>query len=740
VAQPTLLLTPNASRDRNGAVSLTYNGDVRVVQGQYGPAWSLESATTNVLPNSHAATSDTGWGNINSGVTRTWDNSVGHAYGTSVRYELSGDMGIQGGTLYTNALTVNEGEQWTGSMWVRTDVAGPVRILVREDASGAYTGKTYEVEANTWTRLDVQHTIVNGSASRLHVRVDRTNIASTMWLTEAQLEQHPFATSYTEGSREAAYINATHLLDRVNPHRGTILVRFRKTVNSTSNNYILWLGGHNIAGEDWTSLNTMGMNFYIAWRSGQEPTRANSPRPPLTLNQWHTGAHRWYDTSFDYRLDTSEWVTNSRDPIQGAFRNRMWLSYGSLPMNGELEAIAFFDDVLTDDEVQRLMDMPTSWTWENIQPPQVVTPRVRTGSMQLIPRVYKATRHNTLGEDITHAFTKGKVEFNPDRTIKWSLSLDTSEPDVVQPYVDFVAPFMTVVYDDGTEETSQMGLFNVVPPSQTITEETRTATLAGNDLTWLLASDVFENGYTVEKGTNVVAAVETVIRSVGLTRIVIAPTDKTLASTTSWKPATTKLEVINDLLNAIGYYTLYMTKDGMLASKPYQSAKTPNVSVVYDTTDPYSRVMVHGAVKKDTTPDRIANKVVVVKDNANEDPIVAVAINSNPLSPTSTVSLGITIAKTYTESNFVDEEAAQVMAQRRLEEASQVYNKLTLTTTVDVNREPHEVYQLNIHDPVDGGVVVDGIWNCRGWTIGFTPSDGQMTHELSNIDHPPMDM
>ena len=79
-----------------------------------------------------------------------------------------------------------------------------------------------------------------------------------------------------------------------------------------------------------------------------------------------------------------------------------------------------------------------------------------------------------------------------------------------------------------------------------------------------------------------------------------------------------------------------------------------------------------------------------------------------------------------------------MLATRAIEEGSQVYQRLEITTTPDIERQPFEAYRLNIID-AQGSVVADGVWNARGWKVGFTPTDGLMTHDLSNIDNPPMD-
>ena len=356
--------------------------------------------------------------------------------------------------------------------------------------------------------------------------------------------------------------------------------------------------------------------------------------------------------------------------------------------------------------------------------------------MQIIPKLFLTDRHNQLIEDITHIVRKGTVSFDPDRSIKGALKLEVNDYSAIQPYRDYLAPFLTVIHDDGYEVTSQMGLYAVVPPAQTIGPKRRSITLDGYDLTWVVGSDVFDEGYSVSASTNVVTAVEAILTDLGFTRMTITPSSRVVTSDRSWKPGTSKLEVINDLLNSAGYHSLYATKAGYFASSPYESIKNIGQATIYDTTDPNARVKVLKTITLDSTSDRIVNKVVVIKDNADEAPIVVTKLNTNPLSPTSIQNLDMTITKVERDSNLIDEAAAETKALRLLEEGSMVYRRLKITTSPDLERDALETYRLNIVD-ANGQLVADGLWNCRGWSIGFTPSDGFMTHNLSNVDYPP---
>lgn len=358
--------------------------------------------------------------------------------------------------------------------------------------------------------------------------------------------------------------------------------------------------------------------------------------------------------------------------------------------------------------------------------------------MKMYPSLWKVTRDNQPISDLTTFVRKGRVSFDPDRNIKWAFEADVDAGAGIKPYTDYIAPYLTVEHEDGTSQTSQFGIYMTVPPRQSISQTSSTVTIDSRDLTWILSSVTYPNGCSFVSGQNIVGTVRSIITAAGITRHSILDHGAVLPADTSWKAGSSYLTVINDLLGMVGYYTLYMTKDGQLASRPYVSDKNKAPSRTYDTTTP-GTVSIVRTIERDTSPERIANQVTVIGPITMEVPIVATRTNDNPSSPTSTVSLGMTITKTYEGVQVADQESAEIQAQRYLDTASQQYHRLTLHTTPDVEIEPYDVYRLNIVD-ANGILVANGIWNQRGWTLGFTPSDGVMTHEMSNIDTPPDQM
>lgn len=361
--------------------------------------------------------------------------------------------------------------------------------------------------------------------------------------------------------------------------------------------------------------------------------------------------------------------------------------------------------------------------------------------MRLRPVLWRVTRDNEFLEDLSDHIVSGRVSFNPDRAVKWAFEAVIDEAANIQPFRDFIAPRLTVEYEDGATETSGFGIYNTVPPKKSISYTEQYVTFDSRDLTWILANDVFDSGYTVPDGSGITSTVKMLLEGAGLSRHQIADHPATLDKTTSWVAGTSRLQVINDLLNMIGYYTLSMTKDAYLASQPYVGDRNKAASVTYSTNPPSKVQVVSSPIQHDTTPDRIANRIVVIGGTPPDDVIIGTAINNSPSSPTSTVSLGMTITKKYEGVQVADQEAADLIAQRNLDTASQEYNRLTIKTFPDMSVEPYSVYRLDIRNS-EGVPVAEGTWNQRGFSISFSTSDdsGVMVHELSNIDEPAMDV
>src|SRR4051794_30434872 len=91
----------------------------------------------------------------------------------------------------------------------------------------------------------------------------------------------------------------------------------------------------------------------------------------------------------------------------------------------------------------------------------------------LSAELWRATIDNELVEDISAYVVSGGVDMNVDRDIKLALNVTLRNPSIVAPYTDFLAPFIRLTYDDGTDEVyQQIGLYatKVAPGTYSIND------------------------------------------------------------------------------------------------------------------------------------------------------------------------------------------------------------------------------------------------------------------------------
>lgn len=356
----------------------------------------------------------------------------------------------------------------------------------------------------------------------------------------------------------------------------------------------------------------------------------------------------------------------------------------------------------------------------------------RDGRILVEPRLYLATKSNQLLADISEQIISGFVEARADRAIKTQFRAEFLNQPEVEPYVDYLAPFLKITYGDGTVENEQLGLYSVSPGAFQITEGYRTGSYTGFDLTWELAQAAFSGRYTVAAGTNYVTAITTILTGAGFTRYAIPATSQTLPTARTWAYEASKLEVINDLLAECGYHSLYANRQGILTSVPYRNLLTTQPSLTL-TSGAGSTVV--GAIRQEPVTDALYNNVKIIReDSANAaNSFVVDLTNSNPESPVSTVRLGRTISLVIQDSAIASQTVATSLAEQILQRAAYQYTNYQIQTLPLPAREFWEVYDTNIQMK-DGTTALSGKLYADGWEIGFTPDTVLMTHYCHRLE------
>lgn len=194
------------------------------------------------------------------------------------------------------------------------------------------------------------------------------------------------------------------------------------------------------------------------------------------------------------------------------------------------------------------------------------------------------------------------------------------------------------------------------------------------DKSSILLGDNFGGSYSVAAGTDIINKVKEVIASTGETKIAIEPSSATLANNMVWEANTNKLKIVNDLLSAANYWSLACDGMGYFRSTPYTApAYRP---VMYNFVDNEEGLYLP-AFARNYDPYSVPNRIICVgKTEGNVEAVSATATDTsfpfgNPYRPWLTV--------TYTDVDYVNLDNLQAIAQRKLSDAQQVGETLTIT-------------------------------------------------------------
>lgn len=287
-----------------------------------------------------------------------------------------------------------------------------------------------------------------------------------------------------------------------------------------------------------------------------------------------------------------------------------------------------------------------------------------------------------------------------------------------------IKPYVTV---NGTEWP--LGVFIPSVPKWDHTADGRVAQVTMADKTILLQRDYF--GLTasgVEKGHNIVAAVDEIITSTGETNVALTPSNDTLNASVEWEPDKNKLTCANTLLDANNYFSLYPDRDGQYQLTPYRSPQSRGIAARFVDGVDGIRLPDHGIYLPDFTSEQDLDKSpnvyqAVSATEGDEEALFAEAVNDDPDDPLSTVNRGRVMPEGGPEFDVATsgQSALQEYANRKLVELSLPSMVLTIHTpprqirfndVVRFRSDKHDVDGLFVVSNINGNHAADssGMW------------------------------
>lgn len=230
---------------------------------------------------------------------------------------------------------------------------------------------------------------------------------------------------------------------------------------------------------------------------------------------------------------------------------------------------------------------------------------------------------------------------------------------------------------DGVEPWA-MGVYVISAPATQYAGDGTYYRLILTDKISVIREDVLLETLQIPAGANVVEAAVAQVRAAGENHIAFTDSDATLTNDITFAPGTRRIEVINTLLTACGYWTLWTDRLGQFRIEPYVSPADRGEVWSFEegATSIHSPEWEHELSLWDAT-----NTVVLTSQpDDNEEFWKAYAVDDNPDSPTSTVSMGRVLNAIVEENIEASSELdLQTQANRKLIDNSNVVGKLKVS-------------------------------------------------------------
>lgn len=186
--------------------------------------------------------------------------------------------------------------------------------------------------------------------------------------------------------------------------------------------------------------------------------------------------------------------------------------------------------------------------------------------------------------------------------------------------------------------------------------------------------------YSVEEGTDVIGAVRDLIESSGESSRAIEDGDKSLNNAMTFDLGATKLEIINELLAAGNFDSLWCDGQGQFRTAPTVDPR--DLPPVYSSISPFSRgelSLMAPEWTRDNDIYSIPNRYVAISPgDGEEEAMVAVVTNEDPASPYSYPSRGRWITMVNSDVEAASEDDLYQRAVSGLASATAITSKFTI--------------------------------------------------------------
>lgn len=281
-----------------------------------------------------------------------------------------------------------------------------------------------------------------------------------------------------------------------------------------------------------------------------------------------------------------------------------------------------------------------------------------------------------------------------------------------------------IIILDGVEY--EMGVFLIPSPSRKKRDGGIYREIEGYDVTQIILEDKVTDRYVIFKNTNYVKAITQLINSSRIHRVSIPANPATLTRDREFEIGTSKLRIINELLQEINYTSLWTDRHGIVRADKYLLPSQKEIDFIYKTGDE-NELLVKDSLSEEVDLFNVPNVFVIVATNAEDESLVSKYENSHPASPTSTIIRNRNIVDFREISDIASQAVLDSYVKRIAYQASDTYSKVEFDTLINPKHEYGNGIYLR-----DEKLGIDNKFVETSWEIEMQVG-GKMKHQARRV-------
>lgn len=282
------------------------------------------------------------------------------------------------------------------------------------------------------------------------------------------------------------------------------------------------------------------------------------------------------------------------------------------------------------------------------------------------------------------------ISFNSEAEIMGTAVVNFKEPSLKYQYTDLrIRPWFKVLSPDGTWIRHPLGIYIITTPIRKDTDGVIYIDADCYDKTIILKEDKLTDRLFIKAGSYYVNEIRKVLMSAGIKKTIIDSTDFVINIDLEFEIGTSKLEVINSLLQAINYTPIHFDRMGNAVAKKYIEPEQRASEYGY-ITDDKSLILVGANQSNDLyNVPNIVIRYVENPDFTEHAWLRSEYRNDNDSSPLSISRRGRRIVDVESIDDIADQDTLDAYTKRIAIEKSLINDDVILPTAI----MPHHEYR-----------------------------------------------